>query len=266
MTRKPHLILAFLFVFIVSCQKEPDESIILQPTTNCQLTKAVIYDETGDLLDTAGYIYTGSKVTKIEKVETYTTFEYSGDKVIRRNHVQRISPLFSTYDNITYNSDGTPAKMETFITASGLPAPFLVLSFEFVYNGGKLTGFLEKADTTYSGQPLVTFYSYEYTYTGDNITGAIETDLETGLKETLTYEYTSTANVFKPIANGLFTEVLFTDLNGQTIPFAVSTNNISSIKVGGDSFPIAYTLDTNKKLSELLIGGVVAARYSYTCK
>lgn len=256
----------FVLAIMASCQKEPDESIIQQPTLNCQLTKAVQYDEMGDIDDTAGYTYTSSKVTRIDRVDSYNTLEYNGDKVVRRNYIQRVGPSFDAYDNITYNADGTPSKVEFFISGGVLPSPIRLLGYEFQYSGGKLTGFLEKADTSFSGQPLVTLYSYQYTYTGNNITRAIETDVESGLKDTLNYQFASTNNYFKPIANVLFTDVLFTELNGQLIPFAVSANNVSSIEVGGDNFPIAYNLDTNKNLSELLIGGVVAARYSYTCK
>ncbi len=267
MTSMLRLSLAFfLLVFIASCQKEPDESIIQQPTLSCQLVKAIQYDDLGDIEDTAGYVYTSSKVTRIERLDTYNTLEYSGDKVSRRNYFQRAGSATTAYDNVSYNTDGTPSKVEFFISGGGLPTPVLLLGYEFVYTGGKLTGFNEKVDTSFSGQPPVTLYSYQYTYTGNNITSAIETDVIDGLKDTLTYQFASTTSYFKPIANVLFTDVLFTELNGQLIPFAVSANNVSSIEAGGNNFPIAYNLDTNKNLSELLIGGLVAARYYYTCK
>lgn len=256
----------FSVLFITACQKEPDESIIQQPTLTCQLKSAIQFDETGDVVDTAGYVYTNSKVTRIERVDTYNTMEYSGDRIVKRNYFQRPNTSSTAYDNITYNADGTPSKVEFVVSGGALPVSITLLGYEFVYAGGKLTGFVEKVDTSFSGKPLVTLYSYQYTYTGNNITSAVETYVPDGTKDTLVYQFASTNNYFKQIANVLFTDVLFAELNGQTLPFAVSANNITAITVGGDNFPVAYNLDTNKNLSELLIGGVIAARYSYTCK
>lgn len=251
---------------ISACQKEPDPSILKEPIVECQLIKAIEFDENGAQEDTAGYTYTSNKITRIDRIDYYNTLEYSGNKVNRRNYIDRAATNNTTYDIISYNADGNPSKVDFFISLPGLPTPILLVAYEFKYTGGKLTGFSEKVDTSLLGQPPVELFNYQYLYTGNNITKVIETETGSGLKDTLIYEYNNTANYYKSVDNVFFTDVLFNGLNGQTIPFAISSNNPTAVMVGSDNYLVSYTLDNNKNMSELLIDGAPAAKYYYLCK
>lgn len=250
---------------IIACQKEPDESILDEPQLTCTLQKAEIMDGSGGIEDSGVYTYTNSMVSKIEFTNLYYTFQYTGTKVSRRNYYTPgvVAPI--GYDNVTYNGDGTVQKVETFIGAPGLPNPILVLGFDFVYTGGKLTRWTEKIDSTGSGQPLIPYYEYNYTYTGNNITRYIENDIFGNIKDTVDFQFDNVANHFAKNPNALFTDIFFNELNGQLAPFVFSANNVIKLSGTGGDLNIGYTLDNNKNLKELLVEGQVASRYTYKC-
>ena len=258
----PYLIMAFMSVLVISCQKEPDESILNQPppATNCQLIKAEALDN-GSVTDTAGYTYTNDKITKASYTDFYNTYDYSGTKMTKRSYFE--SGSLTGYDTILYNGDGTIRKVETYLANPVLPAPILFLEYVFTYSGGKLVNLLEKADTSFTGGGPVTLYEYNYTYTGNNITRAIEKDYVDVVTDTLTYQYDNVSSYYKNI---FLTDLFLSELNGQILPMAFSANNVIRLSQGGDDYTLSYTVDSKKNLSEFLIDGEAYIRYSYKCQ
>jgi len=255
-----YLSLLLSSAIMISCQKEPDESILEEPPPpECTLTKVESLDG-GTVVDTAGYVYTSEKITRINYSDFYHTLQYAGDKVTKRGYFEHGSALMAAYDTIYYNGDGTIAKVETYVVGSVIPVLFL--QYDFSYSGGKLTKLVEKADTALSGMGPVPLYEYDYTYTGNNITRAIERDLVDNVVDTLTYQYNSTANYF---TNRFFTELFFSEINGQVVPLAFSANNATALTQGSDNYAISYNLTPENNLRELLIDNEVVLRYSYKC-
>ena len=256
-----YLVIAFMSILVISCQKEPDESILNQPPpTTCQLIKAEALDN-GSVTDTAGYTYTNDKITRASYIDFYTTYDYSGAKMTKRSYFENGS--FVAYDTILYNGDGTIRKIETYLTNPVFPMPLLFLEYVFTYSGGKLVNFLEKADTSFTGGGPVTLYEYNYTYTGNNITRAIEKDYVDVVSDTLTYQYDNVTNYYK---NNFLTDLFLSELNGQVLPMAFSANNVILLSQGGDDYTFSYTLDSKKNLTEFLIDGEAYMRYIYKCQ
>jgi hypothetical protein len=256
-----YLILAFISLLIVSCQKEPDESILNEPAPAvCRLIKAESLDN-GSVTDTAGYTYTNDKITRVSYTDFYNVFDYSGTKMTKRSYFENGN--LSGYDTILYNGDGTIRKLETYLTNAALPMPILFLEYVFTYSGSKLVKLVEKADTLFTGGGPVALYEYDYTYSGNNITRAVEKDYVNATTDTLNYQYDNLSNYYK---NNFLTDLFLSELNGQLLPMAFSANNVILLSQGGDSYILSYTLDSKKNLSEFLIDGEAFIRYSYKCQ
>ena len=255
-----YLVIAFMSVLAISCQKEPDESILNEPQTTCQLTRAE-YMESGSVKDSAGYIYTNDKITRANYSDYYNTYDYSGTKMTKRNYFENGS--LTGYDTILYNRDGTIRKIETYLLTPFLPMPILLLEYVFTYSGGKLVNLLEKADTSFTGTGTDLLYEYNYTYTGNNITRAIEKNYVDAITDTLDYQYDNVSSYYKNI---FLTDLFLSELNGQLLPMVFSANNVTKISQGGDDYILSYTVDSKKNLTEFLVDGEVSVRYIYKCQ
>ncbi len=253
-----YLAIAFLSVLVVSCQKEPDESILDEPT--CQLIKAESL-ENGMVIDTVGYTYTNDKITRANYTDFYNTFDYSGTKMTKRSYFENGSLV--GYDTILFNTDGTIRKVETYLKSPVIPLPILFLDFVFTYSGGKLVNLVETADTSFTGGGPVALYEYNYTYTGNNITRAIEKNFVDAITDTLDYQYDNVTNYYKNI---FLIDLFLSELNGQLLPMAFSANNVIKLSQGGDDYILSYSTDSKNNLSELQIDGEAYIRYSYKCQ
>jgi len=255
-----YLIIAFMSVLAISCQKEPDASILHEPATNCQLIKAE-YMESGSVKDTAGYTYTNDKITRASYINYYNTYDYSGSKMTKRSYFE--SGSLVGYDTIFYNGDGTIRKVETYLISPVIPMPILFLEYVFTYSGGKLVNLIEKADTSFTGGGTVALFEYNYTYTGNNITRAIEKNYVDAITDTLNYQYDNVSSYYKNI---FLTDMFMSELDGQILPMVFSANNVILLSQGGDDYALSYSLDSKKNLTELLIDGEAAIRYIYKCQ
>src|SRR5215471_16687468 len=113
------LLLLSVVITLFSCQKEIDSSILGGPgnSNGCKLDKAYFYDSSGALADTAGYVYAGNQVTRVNYAGLYLTFDYSNNKVSKRTyHSDNIPDSLSLYDQFTYNSDGTLSKEQEYLS------------------------------------------------------------------------------------------------------------------------------------------------------
>ncbi len=260
-----YLFIAFMSVFVIACQKEPDESILDEPVANCKLMTAESLDTIGSF-DLMEYVYTGEKITRLNHSDYYTTLTYDGNKITQRNFFETNSTALG-YDKMYYNSDGTLNKCENYFSDPGIPAPFLYFISEFTYAGGKLVKMIEKEDIS-SGMPLppVPVYEYTYTYTGNNITRCVIKDLLNGGSDTITYQFDNTANHFSKRSTNLFVDPLFADFIGELLPLGLSANNVIKLQQQGFDSNITYTLDAKKNMTELLVDGIVYFRYTYQCQ
>lgn len=263
---KSYFFILFAASFIVSCQKEPDASILDVPVTKCTLVKGEFLDGSGGVDDTAGYTYTNSLVSKIAFTDVYYTYQYNANKVSRRSYFQPGTVSALAYDEVTYNGDGTVAKVETFAAAPGVPTGVLLLGYEFTYSAGKLIRMVEKIDTSFTGLPLKAYYEYDYTYTGNNITRYVENDIFNNIKDTVNFTFDNVNNYFKKNPNALFVDIFFNEINGQLAPFLFSANNVTMLSSTGGDLSISYSLDDKTNLKEVLVDGGAVVRYTYKCE
>lgn len=260
---------AFLLIIlasfaVVSCQKEPDEALLGTTPAACQLIRAESIDS-GAIQDTAGYVYTGDKVSKISFTDYFTTFDYTSGRVSKRSYYDITNNEIAGFDNISYNGDGTVAKIETYLVIPQLPAGILVYAYDFTYTAGKLTRMVEKADTSFQGAPMINVYEYDYTYTGNNITKVEQKDVLNNVTDIFSYAYDNKANYFNKKAGSLFTDLFFNQLDGTSLPLALSGNNVTKVSFSGSDVLVDYTLDSQSNLKELLFDGSVVIRYYYKC-
>src|SRR5215471_4272024 len=126
------LLLLSVVITLFSCQKEIDSSVLGGPgnSNGCKLDKAYFYDSSGALLDTAGYVYAGNQVTRVNYAGFYVTFAYSNNKVSKRTYkYENFSDSISIYDQFTYNSDGTLSKEQEYLSIPTLSLSFVLYSF-----------------------------------------------------------------------------------------------------------------------------------------
>jgi hypothetical protein len=146
-----------------------------------------------------------------------------------------------------------------------LPAGILVYTYDFTYTAGKLTRMVEKADTSFRGAPMINLYEYNYTYTGNNITTVEQKDVLNNVTDILSYAYDNKPNYFNKKSGSLFTDLFFNQLDGSSLPLALSVNNVTKVSFAGGDVLVDYTLDSQSNLKELLFDGTVAIRYFYKC-
>lgn len=251
-------------ISVAGCQKEPDDSLTNNPS-NCTLSKAVYYDpSSGTQADTAGFVYSGNDVNRVNYTDYYTTLEYSNGKVTKRNFLGHGTTTVSLYDQFSYNPDNTISKVQSYYMNNGTGIPYY--SYDYTYSGGKLQSILEKEDTSTAGTgTLVNSYNYSYTYTGNNITRVIEEDLIIPGKDTIDFEFDTQANYFAKQPSLFFTDNLFLDLYSAYMPFVLSANNVTKVIIGAGSSTVTYT-EENQNLKEFRINSAVVSRYTYKCQ
>lgn len=269
--RTKYLLLAGLLftTLFYSCQKEPDGTILNPPNSTCRLEKAIYYDDTtGAQSDTAGYVYTGDQLTRINHIDFYVTLEYTNNKISKRNLLQTGSTVVLVYDKFTYNGDGTLSKAESYFQAPGIPLPPVIYySYDYTWSSGKLASVVEKADTSSTGGgPLIAIYNETFTYTGNNITRCIVEDLEAQVKDTLNYQYDNVTNYFGKNPALLFTDNFFLDGNPVSLPVFLSANNAIGVSSSSGGSVLGYTPTDKNQLKEFSLDGQKASSYVYKCQ
>jgi hypothetical protein len=249
----------FITTFFAACKKDDDDDSGSENA--CKVTNVQYYDD-GQPDETATYTYNGNQVTKVQFSNYNYTLEYSGNNITKRNYFVSAGATPELYDQISYNSDGTISKIESFEKSSATAySPFLRL--DFIYSSGKLnkTRYFAFDSTGASALAL----ENTYTFTGNNITSLNFQNFADTTQGTVSYTYDTNPNFFKKqnsqiyIVDFLFNHFLFDD--GSFLPMAFSENNVTKI-VNTD---ISYESDTNQNLKDLKFGGDLIARYTYQC-
>ena len=244
-----------------SCKKDKSDDPAQQ---TCKVTKVNYFGTTGAAVDSAVYTYTGDKVSKVQLSAANYTLEYSGNNVVKRNIFSTAGATPDAYDQVTYNSDNTINKIESFERVSSNYV--LVYRANFTYTGGKLT---KAAFNDVNNNTPTLYEDYVYTYTGNNITSSVYTDYSgsTPSSQTLTYSFDTNTNYFKKQnSQFLLIDAFFADFDGLFLPLAFSDNNVISISGNGQSLPFSYTLDSRQNLGDIRLLNQLFARYTYQCQ
>lgn len=266
-----HHLAALLFAttLFAACTKE-DEAVT-NTATDCKPSKVYFYGgaDNATITDTLVYTYTGTNVAKIVAAEGYySTFEYSGGRITRRNHFDNLTAASNEYDTVTYNSDGTVAKIESYGHQSALGTEFKD-RYEFTYSAGKLTKFTYTSywDGVASGYQDRHFYAY----TGSNITrdSVVESDpYGTDRSSVYYYTYDTQKNHFnKSGANALFHSAITMDLEGYMLPLFFSANNVIGFREAPDDevADLSYTTDASGNLTLMKVFGIPDIAWEYQC-
>ncbi|HKZ66556.1 MAG TPA: hypothetical protein VJ111_09390 [Chitinophagaceae bacterium] len=257
-----YLLLSSLAVFLISsCQKEP--STDSSPETNCLLVKTHYFDYVGALADSLEYTYINDKLMKASNVGGYITFEYTNEKITKRNYYATGSTDLDAYDIATYNTDGSLAIIKSYFNFNGQIMPSE--QYEFNYANGKLVKF-ELKDYNSNTSQFELNESTTYTYTGNNITQSVSITAGTSEIDTSNYSHDDNENYLVKI-NALFADLAFVGgLNGETIPLLLSVNNVTKVFEGNDEYLLTYKLDSKNNFFEWHLDGDLASRYFYDCK
>lgn len=260
--------LLFTTTLFAACNKEPNEDNDQNnPATNCKVSKAYLYGESSNtpVIDTVVYTYTGDNIIKLTVPDGYATFDYNNGRIIQRNYFDSLDATKSTdYETVTYNSDGTVAKVEWY-SEDGAE---LEDRYEFTYSAGKLVKF---TDTWYwNGVPDDYVETHFYTYTGNNITrdSVIKDDASESRISLYNFTYDAQPNhLQKGGTNNLFHSALFFDFDGGMLPFFFSANNVTGFREADDDeeTKFSYTTDANGNLSIIKVDGVPGIMWQYQC-
>jgi hypothetical protein len=261
MKTNSQLILALLTLlfFTVSCTKNVTESSL---GTNCQLIKVVTY-ENAVTTDSALYVYVNNKVSRINWVNWYYTFEYNGEKITKRSTFETAGTIAYMYDLVSYNADNTINKIEKFVLNAGNYVRSYVN--EFTYNNGKLNKTSIKTD---NNGTLTLEEEYAYSYTGTNITQCIYTFFDSSNGNPVsTFEFTY---MYDKNANYLVQQnpqaLLLDEYDGAFVPGYVSTNNIITSNLQGSPITESYKLNNNAYLQSISVLNSMIASFTYDCQ
>jgi hypothetical protein len=261
--------LLFATSLFAACTKEPNEDPVdgNEPAANCKVSKALLYGENGNTpyTDTVEYTYADDKVIKLTALDGYVTFDYNNGRIVRRNYFEGSNATESTdYETVTYNSDGTVAKIEWYSEGGAE----LEDRFEFTYSAGKLVKF---TNTWYSWNGTSNdVETHFYTYTDGNITrdSVVESSLYETESSVYYYTYDTQQNFLqKGGTNTLMQSPLFFDFDGGMLPFLFSANNVTGAREGSDQeeMKFSYTTDANGNLSLMKVEGMPAILWQYQC-
>jgi hypothetical protein len=263
------LLLVFaISVTFMACQKEPDDSIFDPPAnTTCKVEKVSYFDETtGAVDDTAGFVYSGDQLTRVNYTDFYLTLEYSGNKISKRNFLLDGTTALLAYDTYSYNGDGTMSKIESFFQDPVTSTPVIYARYNFTYASGKLASVATTTDTSAAGGgPLVPYYTETFTWTGNNATRVISEYMEDHTKDTLDYQYDNIPNYFAKHP-ALYADNLFIEIDPVYFPLVLSANNVTRISLGGGSSTLGYTATDKDLLKDFSIGGKITSSYQYKCQ
>lgn len=261
--RTKYLLLSALIIGFFACQKDPDDDLL--GSSACTLEKIIFYDSSGAPDDTAILTYNGNDVSQVELGPLTVKLDYTNGKVSKRNILAAGTTTVIYYDQFSYNADGKISKVESYF--NGLGTPLMYYSYDYTYNGGKLTTILEKQDTSSTGgMPLVPSYEYTFSYTGNNITQLVEKDLFTNtISDTYTYTYDNKPNYFSKIPNLFYYETIFLDLFTPNLPIGLSENNVLGYTDSFGTTTLSHT-EENGNLKTLSVDGMKVEMYQYKCQ
>lgn len=261
--RSSALLLLLFSVVIFSCKKDDDDTP--PADQSCKVVKAYYYDN-NVVDDSASYTYTGSQVTKVTLSDgDYYTYEYSNNRVSKRNYFESGSTAVSETTQVTYNGDGTISKIESFDRTGG--ANELFGRIDFMYNGGKLAKTTLNAIDNGTATKLAEDI---FEYTGNNITKVTTTTYFNGTQtSSVSFAYDTNANYFTKQNKDFFLIDPFfgEELGGAGLAFIISANNVSSVSSNTIPFPIplTYTLDAKGNLTKLSAANESLIGYTYQC-
>ncbi len=247
-----------LTTVLMSCNKEGNQNPAV-----CRVTKVYIYDS-GAKEDSATYFYTGTKVSKVQLSDgNYYTIEYNGNKVAQRKFYNGNATTPDDYDVITYNADGTPSKIESFVQINNTNVVYNRVDFS--YNAGKLD---KITIFDHDGTSLKKVEESTYTYTGNNITKLTRMDIASGTQRTFNYVYDDKSSYFKKQNSQFFFIDPFFIVDGFNTSFAplyFSSNNVTGLGFSGITVPFEYILDEKQNLRAIKIAGETALEYTTLC-
>jgi hypothetical protein len=260
-------------VLFAACNKEDQEEKDEEPNTGTVCRPSTVYlygiSNSGDFIDTLLYTYADAGVAKVTGPDYYFTFDYSGGRIVRRNYFEKSNGTAmeqETYETITYNSDGTIAKVESYYLDSN--SPELDYLYEFTYSSGKLT---KHTFTWYlDGVPSGYTDTHFYTYTGNNITrdSVVQSDPYGTDTELYYYTYDTAENHFsKSGTNALFHSAIAMDMDGGMLPFFFSANNVIKFREApdDDETHFSYTTDAKGNLTMMKLDDMPGVVWKYEC-
>lgn len=237
-------------------------------STNCRNTKVVYFEGTATPYDSAVYTYTGDKVTKVQLGSSNFTLEYSGNNITKRNFFTTAGATPDMYDAITYNSDNTISKMETFYKSG--QNYVLFWRTEFAYTGGKIS---KVTNYEVNNNTATGWDEYTFNYTGNNITTVSLKDLTDPASpaQNINYSYDNNPNYFKKQNSNVFlVDAFYIDPELYLfLPMIFSANNVVSISGGAGTVNVTYELDNKQNLVnyKIMQAGTqfLRSQYIYTC-
>jgi asparagine N-glycosylation enzyme membrane subunit Stt3 len=261
--------LAFLgsTLLFTSCKKDDDDTS--NKTSNCTVKYALAYiNGASTPADSIAYVVADNKVTRLNIDGGSLTFEYSGDRITKRNFIETGSTTPDAYDQITYNSDGTISRIESFENSSGTFRSYW--RTDYTYTSGKISKMTDYDMSTGTADKQT---EYTYTFTGNNITKVDITDFTVTPAESESYNfaYDSNNNYYKKQNTQAFLidPFLGAGSDGLFLPIFFSANNVTAITIGTFSIPITYNLDDKQNLKDVSISspaGQYKVNYNYLCQ
>ncbi|MFL5789850.1 MAG: hypothetical protein ACJ748_17445 [Flavisolibacter sp.] len=256
------LFIALLFSFgLLSCHH--DKPLV----PKYRVSKANYYSGSGTLEETGTFSYSnGNQISRIDFTgdkNYYYTFEYSAGKISKRNEFWFPgSTTADAYESISYNGDGTTSSID-YYEKDGSSYSKMERT-DFTYVNGKISKITE---TWVNNNTNDLQQQYDYTYANGNISTVTSTDYNTTPADVETVNFTFDSN--KNYFNSVFLQPFITDdsfypVDESTMSVLLSTNNVSSEKVGNVTTPVSYTLDDHNNLTKVSVSGFQILGYEYS--
>jgi hypothetical protein len=263
------LLLCLTVIAFLSCQKElSDDTLnpfVNVPEDSCRISRSYFYGG-GGVSDSADYIYSGNKLTKVEGVHSDVFYTYSGDKLIAMHYYEKPANLLYHVDSFHYVNDTTISRVIAHDFDMFNHDDTVHSELDFVYSGNQLSQLITVA--SYEGFSDKDTSISEFRWENNNVR-SILTKNTSWADDSIYYDYDNNPNYFTATSKYFFMVDPFFQLHvgfDPHLPYFISRNNVVNFRIYTNvDYPVQYQVDSLRHPTLVSQGGFDYMGYKWEC-
>lgn len=245
--------------------KKERETLSENQSPSCNFLKTMIYIG-GKIKDSALYLYEKDTLKQVKLDLESIHYIYSGNKIVRKNYINKFSTLPNSYDTIYYNTQGFAEKMEHYKLRFGVWVFDLEHKFEFTHNNGKIVSinYFEVSNGS-----LYKIQEQYFIYDNDNIiknTILTYNSPSNPMTRVFTYTYAGSPNPLPLLFRKNLLNLVGYNWNYELLPMFLSRNVLTEYGFQGSKGLVNYSKDSNNLVhtvgSNSTLSPIIGFRYS----
>jgi hypothetical protein len=254
----------------VSCQKEISDKYFLTKVNtrvdSCRISNSYYFGNSGAIIDSADFIYTGLKLIKVVGADADVIYSYSGNKLTSMFYYEKPGNLLYHIDSFQYINDTVLSKIiaHDYDMYNHFDTVHSVLNF--IYIGNKLTRIITVDQ--YEGFPDTDSTISDFRWTGDNVS-SIFFRSTVWADDSIHYTYDNNPNYFNTTSKYFFMADPFFEIHAgfePHLPYFISKNNVINFRIYTNvDYPVVYETDSLHHPILIKVGGWDNVKYKWVC-